>query len=196
MRVLGTAAALLLAVAVLFGMQHTMPAYGDITSPVAIRGEAGTRVEGRDYAFAAANIHFARIVGVERFGERRDHTTSGVWILIEGAAVAKTETLALTSAEWLGPSGVRYALSQRFSTISGYLPSERLEPGLPRPVLLAFEVPEAELPGGTLIVSRSAYTPLGEELWIGLGEKHPKKVAAAATLARSDVGLPWILKLE
>jgi hypothetical protein len=135
-------------------------------------------------------------VRVERFGGGRDYTTSGVWILIEGAAVAKTETLALTSAEWLGPSGIRYALSQRFSTIRGYLPSERLEPGLPRPVLLAFELPEAELSGGTLIVSRSAYTPLGEELWIGLGEKHPKEIAAVATLASSDAGLPWILKLE
>lgn len=194
MRVLRTAAALLLAAAVLFGMLHTMPVC-DITSPVAIRGEAGTRVEGRDYAFAAAGIHFARTVRVERFGERRDHTTSGVWILIEGAAAAKTETLALTSTEWLGPSGVRYALPALLHNTR--ISSVRASPTRAAPARShGLEVPDAELPSGTLIVSRSAYTPLGEELWIGLGEKHPKKIAAAVTLASSDVGLPWVLKVE
>ena len=85
------------------------------------------------------------------------YTTSGVWVLLEAAAEASRESLTLTSAEWRGPSGVRYTLSQRFSTMPGMLPAERLEPGLPKPVLMAFEVPESELAGGTLLVAPSAF---------------------------------------
>ncbi|KOF17445.1 hypothetical protein AC244_17570 [Ensifer adhaerens] len=179
---------------VLFVMQHNTPGYGDITSPIAIRGKAGERVEGHAFAYGAANVHLARVVKTESFGRVRDYSSSGVWLIIEGAAVAKKESLTLLSAEWLSPGGIRYALSQRFSTMrGGYLPTERLEPGLPKPVLIAFELPETAIKGGRLLIARSALTPLGEELWIDLDQKAQLEIKPSITLARGSGSMPWTL---
>ncbi|WP_143348437.1 hypothetical protein [Ensifer adhaerens] len=182
-----------LAIATLYAMRNSTPGYGDITAPIAIRGAVGERVETRDFAFGAANVHLARQVKVESFGRVKDYSTSGVWLIIEGAAVAKTETMTLTSADWLAGNGLRYELSQRFSTVPGYLPTERLEPGLPRPVLLAFELPEAAVDKGTLLVARSLVMPLAEELSIALGDKKPADIKPSVTIARSASGTPWTL---
>lgn len=182
-----------LAIAVLYAMRNSTPGYGDITAPIAIRGAAGERVETQDFAFGAANVHLARQVKVESFGRVKDYSSSGVWLIIEGAAVAETETMTLTSAQWLAGNGLRYELSQRFSTVPGYLPTERLEPGLPKPVLLAFELPEAAVADGTLLVSRSRVMPLAEELWIMLGDKQPLEIKPSVTIARSSSGTPWTL---
>ncbi|KQX06208.1 MULTISPECIES: hypothetical protein [Ensifer] len=182
-----------LAIAALYGMRNSTPGYGDITAPIAIRGAVGERVETRDFAFGAANVHLARQLKVESFGRVKDFSTSGIWLVIEGAAVSKTETMTLMSAEWLASNGVRYALSQRFSTVPGYLPTERLEPGLPRPVLLAFELPEAAVDQGTLLVARSRVSPLAEELSIALGDKKPAEIKPSVTIARSGSRAPWTL---
>ncbi|MEI3851156.1 MULTISPECIES: hypothetical protein [Ensifer] len=182
-----------LAIAVLCAMRNSTPGYGDITAPVAIRGAVGERVETQDFAFGAANVHLARQVKVESFGRVKDYSTSGVWLIIEGAAVAKTETMTLTSAEWLAGNGLRYKLSQRFSTVPGYLPTERLEPGLPRPVLLAFELPEVAVDEGTLLVARSLVMPLAQELSIALGDRKPTDIKPSVTIARSGSGTPWTL---
>ncbi|WP_457580191.1 hypothetical protein [Ensifer canadensis] len=177
----------------LYAMQHNTPGYGDITSPIAIRGKAGERVETHAFAYGAANVHLARAVKTESFGRVRDYSSSGVWLIIEGAAVAKNESLTLLAAEWLSPSGIRYALSQRFSTMRGYLPTERLEPGLPKPVLVAFELPETAIRGGRLIIARSGLTPLGEELWIEFEQKAPLEIKSSITLARGSGSTPWTL---
>ncbi|KQW61596.1 MULTISPECIES: hypothetical protein [unclassified Ensifer] len=178
---------------VLYAMQHNTPGYGDITSPIAIRGKAGERVESHAFAYGAANVHLARALKTESFGRVRDYSSSGVWLVIEGAAVAKKESLTLLSAGWLSPSGIRYALSQRFSTMRGYLPTERLEPGLPKPVLVAFELPETAISGGRLLIARSGLTPLGEELWIALDQKAPLEIKPSITLARGSGSMPWTL---
>ncbi|WP_104668283.1 hypothetical protein [Ensifer adhaerens] len=182
-----------LAIAMLYAMRESMPGYGDITAPIAVRGAVGERVETQDFAFGAASVHLARAVKVESFGRVKDYSTSGVWLIIEGAAVAKTETMTLMSAEWQAGNGVRYALSQRFSTVSGYLPTERLEPGLPRPVLLAFELPETAVDKGTLLVARSLVMPLAEELSIALGDRKPTEIKPSVTISRSAGGAPWTL---
>ncbi|SDA96391.1 hypothetical protein [Sinorhizobium sp. NFACC03] len=181
------------AIAALYAMRSSTPGYGDITAPIAVRGAVGERVESRDFAFGAANVHLARQVRVESFGRIKEYSTSGIWLIIEGAAVAKTETMTLTSAEWLAGNGLRYELSQRFSTVPGYLPTERLEPGLPRSVLLAFELPEAAVDKGTLLVARSLVMPLAEELWITLGDKQPTDIKPSVTIARGSSGTPWTL---
>ncbi|WEX74201.1 hypothetical protein PYH37_001590 [Sinorhizobium numidicum] len=187
---------LIIAALALYGLQQSTPGYSEITSPVTIHGKAGTRVEGRDFAVGIANVHLARTVKTESFGRVRDYTTSGVWVLIEGAAVANRQSLTLTSAEWLGSSGIRYAISERFSTLPGYLITERLEPGLPKPVLLAFEVPQSELRGGTLLLARSDLMPLGEELRISIDDERPTNSHSTVMLARNQDGLAWTLTAE
>lgn len=186
----------IMAVAALYAMRNSTPGYGDITAPIAIRGAVGERLESRDFAFGAANVHLARQVRVESFGRVKEYSTSGVWLIIEGAAIAKTETMTLTSAEWLANNGLRYELSQRFSTVPGYLQTERLEPGLPKPVLLAFELPEAAVAKGTLLVARSLVMPLAEELWIALGDKQPADIKPSVTIARGSSATPWTLAVR
>jgi hypothetical protein len=119
------AAAALLAAAILYGMQHTMPYYGEITSPIVIEGKAGERVDAGDFAIGVVNVHLARKLESETFGQQHHYTTSGVWLVIEGAAEAKSESLSLMSAAWIGPNGVRYELSMRLS-MPVMLPDERL----------------------------------------------------------------------
>ncbi|GLS36408.1 hypothetical protein GCM10010869_19970 [Mesorhizobium tianshanense] len=189
-------AGVLLAAAMLYGMQRTTPLYSDIISPVPVAGRQGERVDTSAFAIGVADVHLAREVMASSFGRTRTYTTSGVWVIIEAAAAAKQESLSLTSAKWLGPNGVRHALSQRFSAMSGMLGSERLEPGIPRPMLMAFEVPESQLSGATLLIARSALTPLAEEAWIEMTDVRAQDIRPAVTLGRGNRSQPWTLEAE
>jgi hypothetical protein len=182
--------------AALYGLQHTTPGYGEITSPIAVAGKLGKRVAASAFTIGVAKVHLARTVTTKSVGRTQTFTSSGVWVLVEGAAEARSESLTLMSAQWLGPNGVRYALSQRFSTVPGILPSERLEPGLPRPVLMAFEIPEGEVSGGTLLIARTALTPLEEEVRIEMTHVRPDNIGPALVLARSEGPVPWTLRSE
>jgi hypothetical protein len=131
-------------------------------------------------------------------GAARDSTftTSGVWVLVEGTVEARTESLTLLSAEWLGPNSVRYAMSQRLSSLPGMLPGQRLEPGLPMPVLMAFEIPEGQVAGGTLLIARSAWAPLAEQARIEMAGVKPVDIRSGLVLARGQGRMPWTLSAE
>lgn len=189
-------AAVLLGAAALYGMQRSTPLYSDITGPVPIHGERGKRVDAAEFAIAIANVHLVREVTATSFARTKTYSTSGVWVLVEGAAEARRDSLSLASAEWLGRDGVRYALSQRLSSVPGMPGSETLEPGIPRPMLMAFEVPRDQIEGGTLVVSRSAYTPLLEEVRIAVGDIDATAIAPGAALSRGDRQLPWVLEVR
>ena len=182
--------------AALYGLQHTTPGYGEITSPIAVAGKLGKRVAANAFTIGVANVHLARTVTTKRVGRTQTFTSSGVWVLVEGAAEARSESLTLMSAQWLGPNGVRYALSQRLSSVPGILPSERLEPGLPRPVLMAFEIPEGQVSGGTLLIARTAWSSLEEEVRIEMTDVRPDDIKPALVLARSEGAVPWTLSSE
>ncbi|TIO11245.1 hypothetical protein [Mesorhizobium sp.] len=189
-------AAVLLAAAMLYGMQRTTPLYSDITSPVPVTGRQGERVDTSAFAIGVANVHLAREVTASSFGRDRTYTTSGVWVIIEAAAAAKQESLSLTSAKWLGPNGVRHALSQRLSSMPGMPGTERLEPGIPRPMLMAFEVPESQLSGATLLIARSAVTPLAEEAWIKITDVRAQNIRSTVKLGRGNRSQPWTLEAQ
>jgi hypothetical protein len=192
-RALGAVA---IAAAILYGLQRTTPGYGEITSPIAVAGKLGERITASAFAIGVAKVHLARTVTAKSVGRTQTFTSSGVWVLVEGAAEARFESLTLMSAQWLGPNGVRYALSQRLSSVPGILPSERLEPGLPRPVLMAFEIPEGQVSGGTLLVARTAWTPLEEEVRIEMTGVGPDDIRPGLVLARSGGAVPWTLRSE
>jgi hypothetical protein len=187
-------AAVLLTATLLYGMQRTTPLYSDITSPVPVAGRQGERVDTETFAIGIAKVHVTREVVTSSLGRTSTFTTSGVWVIVEAAAEAKRESLTLTSATWLGPGGRRYLMSQRFSIVPGILGNERLEPGIPRPLLMAFEVPESELSGAKLLVSRSALTPLLEEASIEMKRIRPEAIKPAILLGRGNRTLPWTLE--
>ena len=192
-----TLAAVLFAAILLYGLQKSTPGYGEITSPIASHGKAGKRADSHDFAAGVVEMHLARTVTIESYGTTRNFTTSGVWVLVEAAAEAKFESLTLTSAQWLGEDGISYALSDRFSSIPGMLSSQTLEPGLPRPVLMAFEIPESQISGGTLLMSRSALMPLEQELRIDMADAVPKplRIRPEIRIGRGPQGgVPWTLE--
>jgi len=185
-----------LAAAVLYGMQRTTPGYSEITAPRPVAGKLGHRLEARAFAIDIAKVQLARTVAAKGAARNSTFTTSGVWVLVEGTAEAKTESLTLLSAEWLGPNGVRYAMTQRLSSVPGMLPGQRLEPGLPTPVLMAFEIPEGQVAGGTLLIARSAWAPLAEQARIEMAGVKPVDIRPGLVLARGQGRVPWTLSAE
>jgi hypothetical protein len=188
--------AVALAAVILYAMQRTTPGYGDITAPIAVSGKIGERIDARAYAIGLQNIRLARELRIDSYGKLRAYTTSGVWVIVEGAGESKYESLALTSASWRGPSGIRYWQSQRLPPLPGLLGGETFEPGLPRPFLIVFEVPESELAGGAVLLARSALTPLDEEVRVAVGEVKTTDIRPAALIKRNDSGLPWSLEMQ
>ena len=182
-----------LAAVVLYGMQRTTPGYGEITSPRPVAGKVGHRLETRAFAVDIAKVQLVRTITTKGVARDSSFTTSGVWVLVEGTAEALSESLTLLSAEWLGRNGVRYAMSQRLSSLPGLLPSQRLEPGLPTPVLMGFEIPEGQVAGGTLLIARSAWAPLAEQARIEMPGVNAVDIQPGLVLARAQGRVPWTL---
>lgn len=188
--------ALIFAAAILYGMQRTTPLYSQITSPVQIAGKQGERVDTSDFAIGIAKVHLARSIDFPSLSRTQRYATSGVWVVVEGAVEAKDESLALTSAEWLGPDGLRYRYSQRLTNVPGMPGSEQFEPGIPRPMLMVFEIPESQIAGAKLLVARSPYTPLSEEAWIDMTALGKDDIHPSIMLGRGNGELPWTLKVD
>ncbi|MCV3206129.1 hypothetical protein OHD62_03720 [Mesorhizobium sp. YC-39] len=190
MRVARSVLALLFAVAVLYGMQHTRPLYSDITSPIVASGGMNRRVEASAFALSLDRVRVARVLNVETFGKSKTYTSSGVWLVVEGEAEAKFETLGLTSGEWLSGSGVRYVLTDRVPATIEMMPGDVYQPGLPRHVLLMFEVPEDAVAGGTVVVARTKLLPLDDEIRIATNVSG-RDIEPELTIRRNHKGPSW-----
>jgi len=190
MRIVRSALAILFAAAVLYGMQHTRPLYSDITSPIVASGGMNKRVEASAFALSLGSARVARVLDVETFGKSKTYTSSGVWIVAEGEAEAKFQTLGLTSGEWLSRSGVRYVLTDRVPATIEMMPGNAYQPGLPRRVLLVFEVPEDAVAGGTVVVARTKLLPLDDEIRITT-DVSGKDIEPAITIRRNEERPPW-----
>ena len=53
------------------------------------RRQAGERADASAFAIGVAKVHFARTVTTKGVGRTHTFTTSGVWVLVEGAAEAR-----------------------------------------------------------------------------------------------------------
>lgn len=190
MRLARTALFLLFAAAVLYGLQHTRPLYSRITSPIVARGRMHERVDASTFALTIDRVRVARDLGVETFGSLKRFTTSGVWIVAEGDAEAKFETQGLTSGDWLSRSGIRYALTDRLPPTIEMMPSAAFQPGLPRRILLVFEVPADAVAGGTIVVTPTKLYPLNDEVRIAT-DASEGKAEAALVIRRNEEGQPW-----
>jgi hypothetical protein len=192
-RKLVTVFGLIFAVALLYGVQKTMPTYGNITSPIAVSGKAGEKLSARNFDVTVKSIRLAREIKLNRFGRDRLYSTSGVWALVEVEAAARDETVTLTSAAWLGHDGARYNASERLSGAPGALAEQRLEPGLPQRALLIFEFPESEIRDGTILVARTPFQPLDSELNIAADLPVKPIIAPTITLTRGRTLDDWSL---
>jgi hypothetical protein len=192
-RRIAAAFSLVLAVALLYGLQKTMPTYGNITSPITVSGKAGEELSARNFEVTVKSIRLAREIKLTSFGRDRVYSTSGVWALVEAEAAARDETVTLTSAAWLGRDGTRYNASERLSGAPGALAEQRLEPGLPQRALLIFEFPESEIRDGTILIARAPFQPLDNELTIAADLPPTPIIAQTITLTRGRARDDWNL---
>lgn len=157
------------AIVALYAMQNTQPGYGDITGPLVVaRGGPKEALAARDFQVEVTGYKAARRLKTVQYGKPGLLTTGGVWVLVAVKARALARTVTLTSASWEGPSRARYHASERLPSSLGMLSSARLDPGLEREALLAFEIPESELAGGTLRIAQTPYTPMRGEIVVGM----------------------------
>jgi len=190
MKMVRTILAVLFAAAVLYGMQYTRPLYSDITSPIVSSGGMNERIEASTFAVSLDRVRVARALNIETFGKSKPYTSSGVWIVAEGEAEAKFETLSLTSGEWLDRNGIRYVLTDRVPATIEMMPGDVYQPGLPRRILLVFEVPEAAIADGTVVVARTKLMPLDDEIRIATNASD-QNIESAITIRRNEEGPPW-----
>ncbi|ANG98628.1 hypothetical protein A8A54_18555 [Brucella pseudogrignonensis] len=186
---------LILTLAALYFLQHSTPYYSDILSPVAVAGMQGSAVKADRFALGVGNAYRARQLTTPGVSRERSYSTQGEWLVIEAAAKAEIESLSLMSVAWLGPNGVRYRLTGRLSSVAGMIGSERLEPGIVRPVLIVFELPADQIKGGRLLIAESALTPLSEELHITLDDDRLHDVHRSIEIARGDSVMAWQLEM-
>ena len=185
MRLARTALFILFAAALLYGLQQTRPLYSQITSPIIASGHLHEKIDANTFTLSIDTVRVARDLAVETFGKTKRFTTSGVWIVAEGNAETKFETQGLTSGEWLSRSGVRYALTDRLPPTIAMMPSAAFQPGLPRRILLVFEVPEESVDGGTIAVTPTKLYPLNDEVRIATGASG-KQMESAIVIRRND----------
>lgn len=190
MGVARTTLAVLAAAVVLYGLQTTRPHYSKITSPIVSAGGIRQPVEASIFAFSVDSVRVARTLNVETFGTTKERTSSGVWVVVEAEAEAKFETMSLTSGEWMSRKGIRYGMSDRVPATIEMMGGDAYQPGLPRRVLLVFEVPEDAVAGGTVVVTPTKLYPLADEVRVAT-DATDAAIEPAITLRRNDEGPPW-----
>jgi len=179
--------------ALLYAIQHSTPLYGEITSPIVVTGTQGEKIEAANFAFDVRRVRLARELATESFDRTKVFSSSGLWVVVEAEAEALSESTSLMSANWISGEGISYALSDRLPPSAGLMPAEVLEPGLPRPVLLAFEVPERALDDGAVAVARTKLLPLDDEIRITVSEPSTPDVEPRITVRRQDGEPAWTL---
>lgn len=185
-----TTLALLFAAAALYGLQQTRPLYADITSPIVTSGAMNERTEAGAFAISLDSVRVARTLDIETFGKTKAYTSSGVWVVVEGEAEARHETLSLVSGEWISRKGIHYVLTDRIPATIEMMPGDVYQPGLPRRILLVFEVPPDAVVGGTVAVTRSRLPPLDDEIHIATNASSAA-IEPRITIRRNDEGPPW-----
>jgi hypothetical protein len=160
---------LLVAVCVIVFMSRTTPRWVDLTAPFVSRGESGEWVNTRTFGLRVDKPYLVRTLRQQRFGRVEERTTSGVWVIVKVDAVAIREPGMIGAFALETRDGKRYQHTERVRLASqiGLLGRE-LQPEMPVPALLVFEVPENRIEALTLIAGEREIPHLTAEARIPL----------------------------
>jgi hypothetical protein len=174
-RVLG----LLLAGGAIVLMSRTTPGFVDLTAPFVIRGEPGEWVNTRTFGLRVDKPHLVRRLTQNRFGRVEERTTSGVWVVVKVEAVAIHHPGMIGGFALETRDGKRYQHTERVRLPSqvGLLGRE-LQPEMPVPALLVFEVPENQISNLTLVAGEREIPHLTSEARIPLRWSDPDPAAS------------------
>lgn len=159
----------LVAVGAIVLMSRTTPGFVDLTAPFVSRGEQGEWVNTRTFGLRVDKPHLVRTLKQTRFGRLEERTTSGVWVIVKVDAVAIREPGMIGAFALETRDGKRYQHTERVRLASqvGLLGRE-LQPEMPVPALLVFEVPESQISHLTLIAGEREIPHLTSEARIPL----------------------------
>jgi hypothetical protein len=171
--------ALLVAVGAIVFMSRTTPGWVDLTAPFVSRGEPGEWVNTRTFGLRVDKPHLVRTLRQTRFGRVEERTTSGVWVIVKVDAVALREPGLIGAFALETRDGKRYQHTERVRLAAqvGLLGRE-LQPEMPVPALLVFEVPENQISDLTLIAGEREIPHLTSEARIPLRWSDPNPAAS------------------
>lgn len=170
---------LLLAAGAIVFMSRTTPGFVDLTAPFVSRGEPGEWVNTRTFGLRVDKPHLVRTLRQQRFGRVEERTTSGVWVIVKVDAVAIRQPGMIGAFALETRDGKRYQHTERIRLSSqvGLLGRE-LQPEMPVPALLVFEVPESQVKDLTLIAGEREIPHLTSEARIPLRWSEPNPASA------------------
>ncbi|MFC7326159.1 hypothetical protein [Marinactinospora rubrisoli] len=153
-----TAVGSLLLLAGIVTANRMLPAFEDVTAPIAYRGSAHETVDAQRFTARVEKVEFAHgISDGDGSGEGEVRTADpdnrAIWVVVWVTMTATDATLSVGDPVLLETGdGYAYAATDRLSnTMNAF--AGRLDPGLPRYGAFAFEVPRARLVDPTLRVS-------------------------------------------
>lgn len=160
-------AALSAAAVLCYGMQSSKPRYKDLIAPIPVHGSMADKVETRLFDVQIGKVVFARELKATEFGKQRTLTTGGLWAVVAADVAARDRTTGVGAATWLGPTGLKYHQTERFSSRSD-LPPISVAPGLPQRGLFLFELPPGEIGNATLVFQHAVFSALDSQANIAL----------------------------
>ena len=164
-RVLG----MLLAVGAIVVMSRTTPGFVDLTAPFVSEGEPGEWVNTRTFGVRVDKPYLVRTLRQERFGRVEERTTGGVWVIVKVDAVAIHHPGMIGAFAIETREGKRYQHTERIRLpLQVGLLGRELQPEMPVPALLVFEVPESQIMDLTLIAGEREIPHLTSEARIPL----------------------------
>lgn len=152
---------------VLFALRETTPGYDSLTGPLIVRGAMHEVVSTRSFDVRVEHIVFARRLSFHWLGEQHQRTTRGVWAVVRLRLAAHAQPTTIRRAVWQGPTGLRYAHTDRLALASGLAPYT-VTPGLAEPAIFVFEILPDQMRGATLVVSEALSPRLDAEAHISL----------------------------
>lgn len=166
-RRLATLLLLVAAAAVLFAMQRSTPRYDELTGPLVVSGRMGQAVRTRLFDANVERVEFARRLVYQRFDRETERTTSGLWAIVTVELSARSRSVNVGQASWVGPRGFQYLQTDRLALAPGQSPPAA-EPGLPRRARYIFEIRPDQVGGAVLRLSERFAPRLDSEARIKL----------------------------
>ncbi|MCD0502696.1 hypothetical protein [Bordetella petrii] len=167
-RALGSLLVLAAAAAILFAMQRNSPRYDELTGPIPVAGRMGETVRTRLFDARVERVEFARQLTYRSIAREHVRTTSGLWAIVTVELAARSHSVNVRQAGWVGPQGLQYLLSDRLALAPDQAPM--LDPGLPRRVQLVFEIRPDQVGDATLLLSENMFVRLDSEARIALDQ--------------------------
>ena len=165
MRHAANSAVLLIGVVILGVMMITTPDYNSVFRAFLSHASNGEIANGRIFDARFLDGRLTHRVDFEHYGRQISRDTEGIFLIANFEVSGVTATTQL-AAKWKGASGRDYAASARFENAPKTLQSLFFQPGITSKSFVVFELPEDEVAGGELILSRRGVTILDSALYL------------------------------